>query len=186
MQKQDIPNVISIVRIALVLPVVLLLLAHAYLYALVIFFIAGVSDGIDGFLARHYGWQSRMGSILDPLADKLLLVSCYLTLGWLVHLPWWLVAAVILRDIIIVAGTGMYHWLIEDVEFNPTLVSKLNTLLQILLIIVVLMNLANLINTTELLTWLIYVTMFTTLVSGIGYVFMWGWRARQVKKEYKS
>ena len=183
MRKQDIPNVISIMRIVLVLPVILLLLADAYLYALILFFIAGVSDGVDGFLARYYGWQSRLGSILDPLADKLLLVFCYLTLGWLEHLPWWLVAAVIIRDIVIVSGTGMYHWLIEDVEMRPTMLSKLNTVMQLSLIVVLLISLADIITISSgLITWLIYGTLVTTLVSGMQYVAMWCLRAHQINK----
>lgn len=183
MQKHDIPNIISIVRIALVLPVVLLLLAHAYLYALVIFFIAGVSDGVDGFLARQFNWQSRLGSILDPLADKLLLVSCYVTLGWLGHIPWWLVVAVLARDLVIMSGSALYHWLIEAIEINPTYVSKLNTFLQILLIIMTLVNLAGLTLPASLITSAIYATMLTTIVSGLSYVFMWGHRARSKGKK---
>ena len=184
MRKQDIPNIISIMRIVLVLPVVLLLLAHAYLYALILFFIAGLSDGVDGFLARYYGWQSRLGSILDPLADKLLLVFCYLTLGWLGHFPWWLVTAVIVRDLVIVIGTGLYHWLIEEVEMAPTLVSKLNTLMQISLIILVLIDLAGIVTVSAgLISWMFYGTLLTIIVSGVQYVAMWGYRAHMVKKQ---
>lgn len=90
MNRRDIPNIISVFRILLVLPVVWLLLQQQYTMALVLFAIAGVSDALDGFLAKHNGWESRLGTILDPLADKLLLVCSFLTLAWLGLIPFWL------------------------------------------------------------------------------------------------
>ena len=104
MRASEIPNIISILRILLVIPVIWLLLTDDFPSALWLFAIAGVSDALDGFLAKRYGWQSELGSLLDPLADKILLVSCYVVLGWLLLLPAWLVATVILRDVMIVVG----------------------------------------------------------------------------------
>src|SRR3990172_3309285 len=104
MGLKDIPNIISLLRMALVPPVVILLLNGYYGWALLVFVSAGLSDGLDGYLAKRFGWRSRLGAILDPLADKLLLVASYLTLGWLGQLPLWLVAVVVGRDIVIVAG----------------------------------------------------------------------------------
>jgi cardiolipin synthase len=96
----DIPNIITVFRFLLVPPLVLLLLNHQYGAALIVFGVAGFSDALDGFLAKRYGWSSRMGALMDPLADKLLLVSSFVTLGWLGWIPLWLVALVILRDVI--------------------------------------------------------------------------------------
>ena len=86
---QQLPNIISVFRMLLVVPVVGSLLQQQFGMALVLFAIAGFSDGLDGFLAKHFGWQSRLGSILDPLADKLLLVSSFLTLTWMGFVPLW-------------------------------------------------------------------------------------------------
>ena len=83
MKARDIPNIISIIRIVLVLPFIVLMLRQEFTLALILFFTAGISDGIDGYLAKRNHWTSRLGSILDPLADKLLLVSSFVTLAWL-------------------------------------------------------------------------------------------------------
>lgn len=90
MKPHDIPNVITAFRFLLVPPVVILLLQERFTAALIVFGVAGFSDGLDGFLAKRYDWRSRLGSILDPLADKLLLVSSFVTLGWLGLIPAWL------------------------------------------------------------------------------------------------
>ena len=181
MKASDIPNLISILRILLVAPTVYYLLNESYLVALILFFVAGASDGLDGFLARYYRWQTRLGAILDPIGDKLLLVSCYLALGWLGHIPVLLVILILLRDVVIVTGAVIYHVYIEEVRISPVMISKLNTLLQIMLIVLVLFRFSNLIfadlvtsSIIEILIWLVYVT---TVASGIVYVWMWGRRA---------
>jgi len=84
---RHLPNLISMLRILMVPPVAWLIVEQHYALALGLFVVAGVSDGVDGFLAKHYGWTSRLGSILDPLADKLLLSVSFVTLAWLGHLP---------------------------------------------------------------------------------------------------
>ena len=100
MKPSDIPNIITVFRFLLVPPVVVLLLQDRFFAALVVFGIAGISDGLDGFLAKHYHWTSRIGALMDPLADKLLMVSSYLTLGWLGLIPQWLVALAILGALV--------------------------------------------------------------------------------------
>ena len=104
MGREDIPNLISVLRIFLSVPVVWMLLEQRFDIALILFAIAGVSDGLDGFLAKHYGWQSRLGGLLDPMADKILLVSSYVSLALLGLIPVWLMLLVILRDLVIVTG----------------------------------------------------------------------------------
>jgi cardiolipin synthase len=177
MRTNDIPNLISLLRMLLVPPLVWLLLRGEYAFALLLFAIAGISDALDGYLAKNYRWSSRLGSILDPLADKLLLVTAYLTLGWLGRIPAWLVVLVVGRDLIIVAGAVIYHYRVGRFDFVPTVLSKLNTLAQILLILAVLLTESLL----PLPNWIIYgfayTVLITTLLSGLGYVWTWSSRA---------
>ncbi|MEO5343813.1 MAG: CDP-alcohol phosphatidyltransferase family protein [Gammaproteobacteria bacterium SHHR-1] len=179
--SSDIPNLITLARILLVGPVVYALLREEFALALGLFFIAGVSDGVDGFLAKHYHWQSRLGSLLDPLADKLLLVSSSLSLAWLGLLPWWLVAAVLLRDLIIVGGALWWNFNISLLEAEPTIVSKINTFMQIVLVLAVVLAQLPLLDLLPegALTALIWATLATTLSSGIDYVWEWSKRARE-------
>ena len=182
MTPRDIPNIISLLRITLVIPVVYLLLEREFSYALVLFFIAGLSDGLDGYLAKRNNWISRLGSILDPLADKLLLVFSYLALGWLGEIPMWLVIAVMARDVIIVVGAIAYHELIGEYDMMPTWMSKTNTFFQIMLILIVVFSLGAYALPDLLIELLVYTVAVTTLVSGINYVWVWGRRAADTKK----
>lgn len=174
------PNLISALRIVLVLPLAWFLLQHDFDIALLLVFIAGVSDALDGFLAKHYGWTSALGSVLDPLADKLLLVVTFLSLGYLALVPAWLVVAVLARDIVIVTGGVAYYVSIGRFDMAPTLVSKLNTLMQLVLAFGVI--LAQVFDFPRM--WMIeigvWIVLATTLLSGIDYVWTWGrsaWRA---------
>lgn len=174
------PNLISALRIVLVLPLAWFLLQHDFDIALLLVFIAGVSDALDGFLAKHYGWTSALGSVLDPLADKLLLVVTFLSLGYLALVPAWLVVAVLARDIIIVTGGVAYYVSIGRFDMAPTLISKLNTLMQLVLVFGVV--LAQVFDFPRM--WMIeigvWIVLATTVLSGIDYVWTWGrsaWRA---------
>ena len=178
MKLSDLPNAISVLRLLLVPPVVWALLEGRYPLALLLFAIAGASDGLDGFLAKHFDWRSRLGAVLDPLADKVLMAACYLTLGWLGYLPIWLVAVVIGRDLLIVGGAVVYHLRIEPVDMAPTRVSKFNTLAQLVLVVAVLVSLAGPFELHLGLVWILsYMVLATTLASGAQYVWMWGQRA---------
>jgi len=146
--------------------------------ALALFFVAGVSDGLDGFLAKHYSWTSRLGALLDPLADKALLISCYLALTWTGLLPLWLVALVLLRDVVIVSGAMVYHFRIARLDADPNLISKLNTLMQITLVLLVIVQQAAGWGEPGWIQILIYVVAVTTIWSGIDYVVTWSRRAR--------
>ncbi len=174
------PNLISALRIVLVLPLAWFLLQHDFDIALLLVFIAGVSDALDGFLAKHYGWSSALGSVLDPLADKLLLVVTFLSLGYLALVPAWLVVAVLARDIVIVTGGVAYYVSIGRFDMAPTLVSKLNTLMQLVLVFGVV--LAQVFDFPRM--WMIeigvWIVLATTVLSGMDYVWTWGrsaWRA---------
>lgn len=179
MRAQHIPNAITIVRILLVYPVIRLMLEQRFGAALAVFVVAGISDAIDGFLAKHYGWQSRLGSYLDPLADKLLLVGCFITGAWVGLLPAWIAWAVVLRDVIIVTGAVAYYLLLRPFEGQPILASKLNTLLQLLLIVATLFHSGVSPLPQAVLDGLLFGTLATTVVSGGIYVYVWGrnyWR----------
>jgi len=176
-KPRDIPNIITAFRFLLVPPVVILMLQDRFAAALVVFGVAGLSDGLDGFLARRFDWGSRLGGLMDPLADKLLVVSCFVTLGWLGWIPLWLVALVILRDLVIVAGAIFYHMRIEKLEAEPTILSKLNTVAQILLVLAVLYSSGIQTLPVMLMDVLLYGVLVTTLWSGFDYVWTWGRRA---------
>lgn len=182
MRACDIPNAITVVRLLLVPPIVLCLLDERYGPALGLFVLAGASDALDGFLAKRFGWTSRLGGLLDPIADKLLLVSCYLTLTWLGLLPLWLTALVIGRDLLILAGAVLYHTLIERLEAAPSVVSKLNTLSQLLLVVAVLFNYGAQPLPSGWLEGLMHTVLATTVLSGADYVWTWGWRAWNKKR----
>ena len=176
MRLSAIPNLITVFRFLLVPPIVLLLLREQFGLALLLFLLAGLSDGLDGYLAKHFGWSSRLGGLMDPLADKLLLVSCYITLGGLGVIPVWLVAVVVARDLIILAGAVVYHLRIAALEAEPSVISKINTLAQILLVLVALGGKVGLVPLVWL-DYLVYTVLATTLLSGADYVWTWGWRA---------
>jgi cardiolipin synthase len=178
-KARDIPNVITALRFLLVPPVVILLLQERFTAALIVFGVAGFSDGLDGFLARRFDWRSRLGGIMDPLADKLLLASSFVTLGWLGLIPAWLVLLVILRDLVIIAGATFYHMRIEQFEAEPSVASKLNTAAQVLLVLAVLYSSGIQTLPVMLMDVLLYGVLVTTLWSGFDYVWTWGRRAMQ-------
>lgn len=184
MKKQDIPNLITLLRILLVIPVLLALQADRYGWAFILFLAGGISDGVDGCLARKYGWHSRLGSMLDPLADKLLMVSTFLCLAYLGNIPMWLVTVVIIRDVVIILGGVSYHFLIGAYDFQPSLLSKFNTFLQLLLIILILFQNNYAIFPQIFLTIIMYMIFVTNVTSLIHYVSIWSVRA--IRLEHKD
>lgn len=137
-----IPNLISILRLLLVPIVIWALMDGQVGWALALFVLAGVSDGIDGFIARHFNQRSRLGAYLDPMADKLLLVSVFVVLGFMGELPLWLVIAAVSRDALIVSAVMLSTIMGQPVEVKPLYVSKANTAVQIFLAALVLADLS--------------------------------------------
>jgi cardiolipin synthase (CMP-forming) len=133
-----IPNLLTLIRILLTPVMIWLLLDSRLNYALVVFFIAGLTDGLDGLIARLFHQKTKLGAYLDPLADKLLLVSSFILLGHLRLVPVWLSLVVVSRDVIILLGlvTLMFHNV--SVEIKPSMLSKLTTLVQLFTVLVVL------------------------------------------------
>ena len=177
MHRRDIPNLISLIRLLAVIPVVFLLLEHRYGWALFIFIAAGLSDGLDGYLAKHYGWRSRLGGMLDPLADKVLLVACFLVLGTLSLIPAWLVVAVVFRDLLITGGALLYNYRVEELEATPIVASKVNTVVQIALVVLVIADAGPLPLPDVVIEFLIWACLASVIVSGAQYVWIWGWKA---------
>ena len=176
----SLPNLISIARLMAVPVMIYLILNGYYLAAFWLFVAAGVSDAIDGYLAKALGQETVLGSYLDPLADKALLVSVYVTLGHVNLLPSWLVIMVVFRDLIIVGGVVLLHISTNDVKMKPLLISKLNTLAQIILVTVVLANFAfPQVLWPHFIIVLVYVVTATTFASGGAYVVTWGRNAEK-------
>lgn len=172
------PNLLSSLRILLVLPMAWALVHHQLITALWLFGAAAASDGLDGYLARSFGWQSELGGILDPLADKTMLAGVFVTLAYLGSVPVWLTAAVLARDVIIVLGAVSYRVLLGPVSARPSLISKINTLCQVTFVLTTL--------GTQQFSWppvwamsLGAVVFVTVAVSGIDYVLVYGRRARE-------
>lgn len=182
LRPAHLPNAISILRILLVLPIVLALLAGDYLLALLLICFAGASDGLDGLLARRFDWRSRLGGILDPLADKLMVTALFLTLAWLGLSPVWLTAVVILRDAVIVAGALAYNSLVGEVQPEPTGLSKANTILQLIYVLGVVSRQALGWPAAAWLLPLGAAVFFACVVSGLDYVLTWGARARAAQR----
>lgn len=182
MTRRDIPNIISIFRIVLIAPVVWAMITDQFALAMWLFAIAGISDGIDGFLAKHYHWQSRLGSILDPIADKLLLIASFATLAWVGLLPVWLFGLVIGRDVVIVLGGLTYHYLVGQFELLPLWSSKINTVFQIGLILLVILQQLWLLDIQSVITIGTWLVVASVINSGSEYILVWGMRAwRQMK-----
>jgi cardiolipin synthase len=185
LNRKDIPNLISIMRIVLVGPVVWALATEQYVLALILFAVAGISDGLDGFLAKHFHWESRLGSLLDPIADKLLLVASFATLTWLGLLPLWLLWLVLARDLIIISGGLVYHYWIGQFELTPLWSSKINTVLQIALVLLVLIQQQWLPGLQLVVTIGLWLVVASVINSGTEYVLVWGKRAWRQAKQRK-
>jgi len=171
------PNVLTFLRILLTIPFAMALYYEHFSSALVLFFVAGFSDGVDGFLARHFNWRSRFGAIADPLADKILLVSAYLMLSVTGVFPWWLFALVIGRDLVIVSGALAYHFLVGRYEMRPSWLGKLNTFVQIVVVLAVILSLAGIPMPPWTREWGVGLVAVCAVLSGMHYMTLWGVRA---------
>lgn len=179
---RDLPNVLTVARMILVAPLVYLLLTERFAAALALAVLVGFSDWLDGALARRFGWQSEFGGMLDPLADKLMMISLFATLAWLGALPLWFFVLAVLRDLIIVAGGLYYHYRVERFQAEPTRLSKFNTLSQLVLSWTVLTHLAGLFVPRWVVDGLIWLVVATVTATLFQYVWIWGQRARRIRR----
>jgi cardiolipin synthase len=167
------PNLITLMRLALVPVAVRLILTQRYGAAFWVFVAAGVSDALDGYIAKRFDLRTRLGALLDPAADKALVVGVYLTLGLAGQLPAWLVALVLLRDVLIVLGFVLIRSAGAHRDFDPLYISKVNTFLQIALVAFVLARLGLDIEAGPATKLLIAATGTTTVLSGMSYLARW-------------
>jgi cardiolipin synthase (CMP-forming) len=174
---RHLPNFICLVRIALIWPTIVALDAGEYWTALVLVAVCAVSDGLDGWLAKRFSWTSHLGKILDPLADKLLLVALFLTAAWMNLLPWWLTAIAVARDVLIGSGAVVYRVWVGPLHGRPTIVSKINTGMQLIVALAAILGAACGFPTREMVMALAIVTLLTTVVSGADYVMRFTRRA---------
>ena len=176
------PNVITLVRIALIPAVAYALATHAYRVALPVFLVAALSDAADGYIARRFGMTSRLGAALDPIADKLNMLAATVVLAWQGLLPMWLAALIIGRDVVIVAGAVAYRSALGRLDIAPTRLSKLNTVIEFALLLVVMASAARWIDASDVLPVAFAITGASVVASGAQYVLLWGRKAlREVR-----
>lgn len=173
----NIANLVTLLRLLLAPVVIWLLLEGQPGAAFALFLFAGITDAIDGMIAKRFGQETELGAYLDPVADKALLVSIFVTLGVLQALPTWLVLLAVSRDALIVGGVLLSYTLGNPVAMNPLPISKANTMLQIILVAAVLAHMAfsgqsdSLI--TQMIDYAVWLTAATTAASGAAYIYTW-------------
>ena len=173
---------LSVFRLLLIGPFLTYLYSKHYDYAFYVFILAGLTDGIDGWLARQFQWLTPFGRFIDPLADKLLVTASFISLALLGKLPWWLVILVFLRDATISIGVLFWYKCIErSFNFMPSMLSKLNTAVQILLVAICLLDMAFPPISPNPISFLIYLTALTTTITYIDYAWTWGRRTCSIK-----
>ena len=164
-----IPNIITATRFAAVPLLVWWLLDGQFYNALWLFFFMGLSDALDGYLAKSFDWKTTLGAYMDPAADKAMLICAYVSLAALNLLPHWLVFIVILRDVALLAGALSNNLSTRRLEIQPTIISKFNTFMQIVLVLAVIYSQ---LNSLPILLIQIFIglTVFTTVASGLDYL----------------
>lgn len=179
---RQVPNIITVVRVLLVIPTAWCLIEGRYVQALVLMAVAGASDAVDGWLARRFDWVTWFGAAVDPLADKILVGVLFITLTVQGALPLWVAGIAIGRDVVILAGAAAYRMMFKHIEFAPTLLSKANTAVQIVVLLLLLLALCNFQVVSPIAGsiaqpygfWLVAVL---AIVSGADYVITWSRRA---------
>lgn len=186
MMMRHIPNALCVFRMLLVVPVAWLMSRGEYWTTLWVFAIAAATDGLDGFLAKRCGWTSELGKILDPLADKILLVSVFITLAALGLVPIWLAGTAVARDLTITFGAIAYNTLYGYPNGRPTPISKLNTLCQIVYLLLVVAAQALERSFEPIVTILGALVFVTTVVSGLDYVLTYTRKAIAASRERRG
>ncbi|MDN5864116.1 MAG: CDP-alcohol phosphatidyltransferase family protein [Gammaproteobacteria bacterium] len=179
------PNAISIVRLGLVAPVVWALATHRYEVALALFAVAGVSDALDGAIAKKKGWVTPLGAFLDPAADKILVLGTYTAFAVDGQIPWWLLGLIVGRDLVIVCGAGAYRWKRGPFEIQPALTSKIATgVLIVAGVALVIQGVVPYLGAYGR-TGIEVLLAVALIVSGLDYLFTWGMRAFVTSGEKK-
>ena len=174
---RHIPNLICLIRLVLVWPVATALHDGRYELALGLFIVAAISDGLDGFLAKRFNWVSERGKVLDPAADKLLLVVVFVESAWLGLVPWWITAAAVARDVMIALGALAFKLWVGPLRGRPTVISKINTAAQLLYLAGVMFTAAFLLRSAGVLRAAALIVFVTTVLSGLDYLVTFARRA---------
>lgn len=167
---RHLPNLICLVRLGLIWPIANALYNGQYAFALALFVLAAISDGLDGYLAKRFNWVSQLGKILDPAADKLLLVTVFVESTWLGLVPWWVTAAAVARDVMIALGALVYRLWFGPLRGRPTIISKINTAAQLLYLMAVMLGAAIGFPPHDVRRALALTVLATTVFSGLDYV----------------
>lgn len=178
-----IPNLLTLARIGLVPWLVVLLQNNQFGWSLVVFVIAGVSDGLDGYIAKRFNASTYLGSILDPIADKVLLVTSYIMLSVLEIVPFWLMVVVVFRDIVIIGGNLLMILFFSSMEMKPLMISKINTVMQIFYIVLVLASLSFAWEYSGFVGFIGIVVAITSILSGLAYVYIGSVKATRMTEE---
>jgi len=171
--RMNIPNALTVMRIIFVPVIVILLMQGEFFKALILFGLSGISDGLDGFLARILNQQTELGAYLDPIADKALIISCFVTLSIKHIIPGWLSVIVVSRDCIILLGVAVLAMMSVSFQIRPTMISKLTTVSQLLTVFLVLVvhSLSLQGDLKMVLLGFYIVTSILTVASGLNYIF---------------
>ncbi len=180
-----VPNLLTLARIAMVPWLIVLLQRQEYMLSFLVFVVAGISDALDGFIAKRFNAFTQLGAILDPLADKALLVSAYVMLSLLEVIPFWLMIVVVFRDIVIIGGYLIMFLLYGPIKMEPLRSSKLNTVSQIVFIGVALLAAAFTLDIAWFVTLLAYLVLVTSVWSGTAYVIIWSLKTMEDPEQLK-
>ncbi len=170
----QIPNILTTLRLFLAAPICLFILDENYGVVLWIAFVAGISDGLDGWLARKMGAESRYGSIVDPLSDKAMLTGAFVSFAVVGVLPWWVVTIVVVRDVIIVSGAVLCHRLLGRYKIAPSLWGKTSTAIQITFILMLLIQQVTPLFPDIIFRVVLWIMIAMVFISGGDYIHTWG------------
>ncbi len=171
MSTMNLPNIISLARLLSVPLIVSLILSHQLLAAFLFFAIAGLSDALDGFLARIFKSRTTLGAYLDPIADKALLVGVYAALGQAGLVELWVVVLVVFRDVVIIGGILLLFLFKNTIEMKPIMISKINTVIQLAYALFVLISQGDFfLDLSKFNLYFGYLVALTTVLSGVSYV----------------
>ena len=170
MEIMNVPNSLTILRILLVPVFVMFLLTGRYEYALATFLIAGITDGLDGTIARAANQRTALGALLDPLADKLLLISAFVTLAFLELVPVWITILVVVRDLLLVLATLVVKATASRLDISPTMLGKVTTAVQLLYILLVVILTSRQVD-LQIIQPVLYLMGAITILSGLQYLY---------------
>lgn len=182
----NVPNILTTLRVIAAPLLAYCLMSERFEWAFYVFIGAAITDALDGWIARHFNQMTHYGAVMDPLADKLVTLTCIILLTWLGWVPLWLTLAMLMRDTVIVAGAFAYHHLFGEVEIRPTRLGKFHTLLAFALLTLVLAHAADLFDASAMLQMSFLAVLASTLASLGQYVVLWSRKAVQAAKRAGS